>query len=174
MQLDRMPNWLRVLVVVAALMGGLPSVAWAHLGHDHTVQSSVERPVGSSTAVRRVIATMHAEHAVGSAHPVLDRLGALSITASATEYPITPSEADRLYDGLRADLGALPAKIPGQPLQQTDCCCGGIACHAGMDIPTLIATDPLVFSDRVELSPVSAMAGAMPDGIERPPRGMSL
>jgi hypothetical protein len=177
MQLDRMPNWLRALVVIgAALMGGAPTAAWAHLGHDHAVQSSGQRPVGNSTAVHRAIASTHAERAVRFVQSVLGELFTFRISPAATECPAPSSEAvrDRPHDGLSADPGALRAKIPGQPLQQTDCCCGGIACHAGMDIPTLTTMDHFVFGGMVQLSPVSAMAGAKPDGIERPPRGLPL
>lgn len=172
MQLDWMPSWLRALVVFAALMGGPPTLAWAHVGHGHTVQ----RPVGDTTVVHRVTATMRAEHVAVFAHSVLEGLGAFFRTAAATEFaiPTSATHGNWHFGDLRADLGALPAKIPGQPLQQTDCCCGGIACHAGMDIPTLDASIHFVFSDRGELSPVSAMDGATPDGIERPPRGMPL
>lgn len=38
MQLDSMRGWLKALVVLAALMGGLPSVAWAHAGHHQNAQ----------------------------------------------------------------------------------------------------------------------------------------
>lgn len=35
MRLDRMLSWLKALVFLVTLMGGFPSLAWAHAGHDH-------------------------------------------------------------------------------------------------------------------------------------------
>jgi len=61
MRLDRMPNWLKALVVLAALMGGVPSAAWAHAGHDHGNASPGSRQSASSnsgaTDVRVVVAS---------------------------------------------------------------------------------------------------------------------
>ena len=52
MRLDRMPNWLKALVVLAALVGGLPSAAWAHAGHEHDAQSTdVRQSLVSELAV---------------------------------------------------------------------------------------------------------------------------
>jgi hypothetical protein len=57
-----------------------------------------------------------------------------------------------------------------KPIDLGTCCCGGIACHAGMTAPILVVTEPWAPSGKIELSPVLALAGAVADGIERPPR----
>jgi hypothetical protein len=52
---DLMWSWLKALVVLAALAGGLPSAAWAHAGHGHAIQATVRHdadvvPQGSSAS----------------------------------------------------------------------------------------------------------------------------
>ena len=64
--LSRMPLWLKVLAVFAALVGGLPSPASAHTGHDHGVQSPVRLAVGAAPVLDPVEATMDAQCAVSS------------------------------------------------------------------------------------------------------------
>jgi hypothetical protein len=171
MQLDRMPNWLKALLVFAALVGGLPSAAWAHTGHDHGPQSLMQRPVGAVPALDPVEANMGAECAVGVGHLLLQGFGVCVTAPAPTERVADPrKERDRVVVGVRAGLGATPANNPVQPLHLSDCCCGSIACHVGVDAPTLYATDHWRFGTRVELPPVLAMVGAIPGGIERPPR----
>lgn len=61
MRLDRMPNWLKAMVVLAALIGGLPSAAWAHAGHEHGTSSpdlrQSELSNSAVTDVRVVVAS---------------------------------------------------------------------------------------------------------------------
>lgn len=162
-----MRSWLRLLVLVAALTGGLPSVAWAHAGHDHgalSSQSSQQRPVW--TVVDSIIRTIHIEHVLDSTHSVLQSLTVVVGTHSSSHTYAGGSSGDwRAYSAV-----VVPAEVPDQPLGQHDCCCGGVACHAGMDIPAQGATRLFIASKRVDLSPVSTIAGLIPAGIERPPR----
>jgi hypothetical protein len=62
MHLDRMPNWLKALIVVAAMTCGLPSVASAHAGHQHAThapdlrQSAFSHSAGNAAHVTVVSA----------------------------------------------------------------------------------------------------------------------
>src|SRR5512145_3377922 len=66
MRLELMRSWLKALVVLAALIGGTPTAAWAHAGHGHGNQTTIRQdtdivpqalPSGSSFASRVLVAT---------------------------------------------------------------------------------------------------------------------
>jgi hypothetical protein len=168
MQLDLMRSWLKALVVLVALAAGFPSAAWAHAGHEHGTQA----PVGIAVALDPVL------FATDVGQPLrLDNLMLRGLDASATSpsperkiaHP-SKSAGDNLFVGLHGHLDAAPAGNPIQPLYQVTCCCGSVACHAGVDAPTLIVADPWTLAAKVESPPVPALAGAVLGGIERPPR----
>jgi hypothetical protein len=65
-----MCSWLKALVVLAALVGGLPSAAWAHANHGHGDRATVRHdadvvprgsPSTSSVAPRVLVATSAVE-----------------------------------------------------------------------------------------------------------------
>lgn len=170
MQLGQMRSWLKALMFLAVLMGGLPSVVWAHAGHDHGAQPSIQGPLHTISVVG--VAPIDVKRAGGCAYSVLQRLGPLFSAVVATECAARTSRrhGDQPSGTLRSDLLPIPAEVPGHPPHQGNCCCGSITCHAGMDIQAPEATIQFMVSHRVELSPTLTIAGVTPGGIERPPR----
>ena len=57
-----------------------------------------------------------------------------------------------------------------QPAHQTNCCCGSVACHAGVVAPLTQMSESNIFSERLEPRPEAALSGTIADGIDRPPR----
>lgn len=159
-----MARWLKVLVVFAAMVGGLPSVAWAHNGHEHGV-------AGGDTVVGPVDPAVDAERALACGQWVTQAPAVSRTTVSPLQAPVDRGKNDR--DGCVADVSADLVTTPANPLQpfhQGNCCCGSIACHVGVDALALGVPHRYRFSERVELPPVLAMVGAIRGGIERPPR----
>jgi hypothetical protein len=171
MQLDQMRGWLKALVVLVALAAGFPAAAWAHPGHEHGGQSFSPRAVSSPIAVSPV----------KWATDNRDSFTPGQLTAGGFVVCVTsPSSGQRIAHAAksagrsqvdRSRLGATPADGPAEPVDQNSCCCGGLACHAGMAAPTLTVTDPWTLAAKIVSPPVLALAGAVPGGIERPPRG---
>lgn len=166
-----MRSWLKALVVLAALAVGFPAAAWAHPGHEHGALASARQAVSST---------------VGPVEQAADRCYFLEpeqLTAAGFVASIaSPSPGQRVgHDSkivgdspagrVGSQLDATPADEPVAPVDQSTCCCGSVACHAGMAAPTLTVADPWAPAAKVELPPVLALAGAVPGGIERPPRG---
>jgi hypothetical protein len=153
----QMRSWLTALAVLFALAGGLPAAAWAHAGHEH-----------KPGAVRHYVAQLPAAQATVSR----DDVKAAELTAIPTHSVVRHSREHQVAqtgDGsCRVRVDRAQARLDTIPLGT--CCCGGIACHAGMTAPILAVTEPWAPSGRIELAPVAAFAGAVADGIERPPR----
>lgn len=170
--LTPMLRWLKALLVLAALVSGVPTAAWAHGGHDHGAQPPSHR-VSVATAVGPAGQTIDAARAVALERPGVQRFWMWFTPVAPTEQVADPSQSakDDHVPDLRADRNATLGDKPAQsPLHQSSCCCGSVACHSGVDIPTLDVADQYRFGDKVELPPVLAMAGAIAGGIERPPR----
>jgi hypothetical protein len=79
-----MPSWLKALIVLAALVGGLPSAAWAHVAHEHGpavetipgfVAGALLREGPSASAIEtgdvssRPVLYASAFHGLNKAHP---------------------------------------------------------------------------------------------------------
>jgi hypothetical protein len=65
--------------------------------------------------------------------------------------------------------GVKAQKVP-VPLHQDTCCCGSLACHAGVMAALVTIDNPYRLGERLRLRPVLASVRATLDGIERPPR----
>jgi len=141
----------KLTVLLCALLGGLcalacaPNAATAHPGHHHGPPAA-HSPTRAPVAVAPAAASE--EHA--SQRPeVLKRSG--------------PNWAD-------VHLASSRPKAP-QPFHANNCCCGSIACHAGVEPSAAPLVDPSSLTQRFVLPPVLPMAGGVWGGIERPPRG---
>jgi hypothetical protein len=119
--------------------------ASAHAGHDHFQSAAVQAPA-----------------------PVAETFKAIPATASDEDVQSLALDA-----GSHADLTTTPNKTPA-PLHQGNCCCGSIACHAGVEAAVPVAVKPFGLSAKVELVPAASMAKFNPHGIDRPPRSPSL
>jgi hypothetical protein len=165
-----MRGWLKALAVLVALAAGFPAAAWAHAGHQHGGQPSSPRAVSSPITVLPVKQATDRSEFLRRAQPLA---GGFVVSSSSVQHI---AHAAKSLGGsplvrLGAQLDAMPADQPVGPADQNTCCCDGVACHAGVAAPTLIVTDPWTLAAKVELPPVLALAGAVPGGIERPPRG---
>jgi hypothetical protein len=163
----RMRSWLKALVVLFALMGGLPAAAWAHAGHEH-------KP---GPAVRHYVAQLPAAQATASRGDVkageLTAIATHSVERHSREHQVAQTGDGRCsvrMDRAQARLDTIPLEGPAEPIGLGTCCCGGIACHAGMTAPIPAVMEPWAPSGRIELAPAPALAGTVTDGIERPPR----
>ena len=139
----------KLSVLGAALAGffilvGGAAPASAHAGHDHNDSATVQVRV-----------------------PVAVTFEAVAATASDEAQSPTRQEDSQ------ADLTTTPSKIPA-PVHQGNCCCGSIACHAGVEAPAPAAMKHVRLSARVEPMPVFGMAKTNPHGIDRPPRSLPL
>lgn len=168
MQLDPMRTWLKALVMLVALAAGFPCAAWAHPGHEHGTQP----PVGAVLVLDRVTLATDVGQPLRLDHLTLHGFDASAISASPERRIAHPDKSgeDSHFADLRRNLDAAPAHKPVQPVHESTCCCASVACHAGVDVPTLTVTDPWGSADKVELPPVLALAATIPGGIERPPR----
>jgi hypothetical protein len=169
MQLDQMRSWLKALVVLVALAAGFPAAAWAHAGHERGVQPSSASAVSTAVAVGQAADSRHS-------------LKPGQLTAEGFTDSTSPLSGQRIAHAAKSlggiplgragsPLDATPANEPAEPVDQNTCCCSGIACHAGVAASTETVADPWTLAAKIELPPVLALAGAVPGGIERPPRG---
>jgi len=137
----------KLTILLCALLGGLcalagaPNVATAHPGHHHGPPAA-RSPTRAPVAVAPAAASE--EHA-----SQLKRSG--------------PNWAD-------VHLASNRPKAP-QPFHANNCCCGSIACHAGVAPSAAPLVDRSTLTQRFVLPPVLPMAGGVWGGIERPPRG---
>ena len=134
-----------VLTGFFILLGGA-APASAHAGHDHSQNAAVQE----------------------APTPVVGAFMAMAATAPDQEVQSPTRE-----DGSHFDLTTSPSKIPA-PVHQGNCCCGSIACHAGVEAAVPIAVKPFGPSAKVELVPAAGMAKFNPHGIDRPPRSLPL
>jgi hypothetical protein len=141
--LKRLGLMFAAAMLVIVAAGGMSPVA-AHGGHDHhPVQPSV------SAASAAPIATREAA--------VIDRV---SVGRQSSD------SSHRQFIAAHTELPP-PATTPGT------CCCGSVACHAGVPASQATFLDGERFSEKVELRPVIGAAKTIPGGIERPPRGLA-
>jgi hypothetical protein len=129
------------LVAALLLLAGGAAPAMAHAGPDH-------RPSAATTMLPEMPIPM------------------MQVVAEAGNAGVL----DRAETGAMAVLTDLPGKAP-LPLQQGNCCCGSIACHAGMVASFVDTTHRYSFSEWVRPRPDYALTGTEAGGIERPPRG---
>jgi len=169
MQLDQMRSLLKALVVLFALAAGFPAAAWAHAGHEHGTPRSYAHnaPVAGVAADPDSLGYFVRWHLRAQGSVI-----SFASTSSGERIAHAAKRVGGIPLGLVGpQLHPMPADEPVAPADQNNCCCGGIACHAGMAAPPLTLTDPWTLGAKVELPPVLAFAGAVPGGLERPPRG---
>ena len=123
---------------------------------------------------------------VASAHPSHKHVSALSAPAhsplriSVGQEParwiepqgsrLQPAVVKRsVQNGAIVYLAPAPSKAP-QPLHAGNCCCGSIACHAGVEAPAMPLLAWCSLSQKYDLPAVLPMAKSEWGGIERPPR----
>lgn len=107
-------------------------------------------------------ALAHAGHDHGpAAHSVIQ-----AFILGDTEQFVQAHEAP---GSARYALAGVPAK-PFLPLHQANCCCGSVACHAGVAAPHTNISDPYSCGERLALPPVTGLVNTASDGIDRPPR----
>jgi hypothetical protein len=128
---------------VLAVWLAAPSIASAHAGHAH-VQRVAHRP------------------AVHSSLPQLSVPKAQKHNHKAVFEAAGDASSELVEARSRG-----PA---GQPLHAENCCCGSIACHAGVAATVSNISDPYRFGERLATPPVLALAKSDQGGIERPPR----
>jgi len=96
-----------------------------------------------------------------------------TVTAVLDEWQIGPSAATPDLPFLGTEVTYAPDK-PSAPQHQGNCCCGSIACHAGVATPVIDVADPYRLAERLLPPPLIAWIRGPQDGIERPPRTASL
>src|SRR5262245_9324994 len=96
-----------------------------------------------------------------------------TVAVVSDEWQIGPSEAAPDLPFLGTEVTYAPDK-PSPPLHQGNCCCGSIACHAGVATPVIDVADPYRLAERLLPPPPIAWIRGPQDGIERPPRAASL
>jgi hypothetical protein len=111
-------------------------------------------------------ACAHAGHDHGSART---RDNAIEIPTAHRDQGLAP-----LQRGFATPkkLAATPDG-PTLPLHQANCCCGSVACHAGVGAPTANISDPYRVGERLALPPARVLTKTGKFGIERPPRKSS-
>src|SRR5262245_19136785 len=140
-------------LVVALLVGfslliGHSAPARAHAGHNHSPNEVVapQSPVHAPT-------------------PIEPFVTAGDCASMQTTDPLPPRTASILC--------VHPMRIAAspEPLYPGACCCGSIACHAGLDAPAVDLFHPRRFGQRMRLPRVLGVAKTVKGGVERPPRG---
>jgi hypothetical protein len=107
-------------------------------------------------------ALAHAGHDHGSA---ADTSIQASVVVDAEQFlPV-----DNLPGLAGAELTGTPTK-PSLPLHQANCCCGSVACHAGVAGAHMDISHPYDSGERLALRLEVGLIKAGSDGIERPPR----
>lgn len=114
----------------------------------------------------RALAHAGHEHSTEAARPI-------TLTVILDEGQIGPSEAAPKLPSLDMEVTYAPDK-PSAPQHQGNCCCGSIACHAGVSTPAIDVTNPYRLAERLLPPPLVAWIRGPQDGIERPPRVASL
>lgn len=83
---------------------------------------------------------------------------------------------DSLDHSMKMQVGTAEPDAPddgaGQP-RGGACCCGSVACHAGVTLVMPFVAPPLQPGARVEPSLSSSWPQTVPMGLERPPRGLA-
>jgi hypothetical protein len=106
----------------------------------------------------------HGSHPhVGTVEP--HRTANLPPAGEASRAVATRSAEVRL-----APTNKAPSRVPTQS-SDTDCCCGGLVCHAGLTFPAALVPLPDARAERVVPEPSSSVEERVPSGLERPPRG---
>jgi len=130
-----------------SLMGNA-SPANAHAGHSH-------RETADSAEQTVAIAPADEE----------------SLTENDTAAPLAQAARDGKGGVDAPEIGvSVSLAKHHQPIHNGNCCCGSIACHAGVATHVINVTDPYRLGEHLVLPPVVACIGASQDGIERPPR----
>jgi hypothetical protein len=167
---------LAVLLAGLVLVQGPPTPALAHSGHQHghdhahTPANTAANPSGRM-------------HPAAALAPVIDLATPAAVTAQLllapqlagglAARPVAPTE--RLGPAqarlpVTAGTAVKAQKAPAEPLHQDTCCCGSLACHAGVMAAFVTIVNPYRLGERLRPRPVLASVRATLDGIERPPR----
>lgn len=113
------------------------------------------------------------------AHAHADHAHATEATPTTTvalvpdNWQIGSSEAAPDLPILDTEVTYAPDK-PSAPPHPGNCCCGSIACHAGVATPVIDVADPYRLAERLLPPRLIAWIRGPQDGIERPPRVASL
>ena len=168
---------LAVLLAGLVLVQGSPIPALAHSGHQHG-HDHAHTP--ANTAANHP-GRMHP--AAAALAPVIDLATPAAVTAQLllapqlagglAARPVAPTE--RLGPAqarlpVTAGTAVKAQKAPTEPLHQDTCCCGSLACHAGVMAAFVTIVNPYRLGERLRPRPVLASVRATLDGIERPPR----
>ena len=108
----------------------------------------------------------HDHQARASVHPGVR--GAMT-AAPATGVDLQPSVE---LPAVRHHAASEPGGVP-QPLHERDCCCGSVACHAGVAAPAVGVAPSYVTAEKLLIPPLPGAPKALAGGIERPPRGQA-
>jgi hypothetical protein len=156
----------RLIALLSAALAGLLlstliAPASAHPGHRHGMSSPAHRSAPASSAITAPAQTDRAAVAETRSSTTVD---------APKEGPFGQPSHRPQPDGVEDDLAARDGKPPA-PLHQGNCCCGSVACHAGVPAAVQGAREPSMRSEKLDLPPVRAVARTEQGGIERPPRG---
>jgi hypothetical protein len=170
-------------VVLAVLLAGLvlvlgsPTPTLAHSGHHHghdyahqPANTPALDPARVNPAAAAFAPVIHpATSAAVTAQPLLasQLAGGSAARPNAPAPRLVPAQA-RLP--VTPGTGVKAQKVPVEPLHQDTCCCGSLACHAGVMAALVTIDNPYRLGERLRLRPVLASLRATLDGIERPPR----
>ena len=96
-----------------------------------------------------------------------------TVTVVPDDWRIGPPEAAPELPFRDTEVTYAPTK-PSAPQHEGNCCCGSIACHAGVATPVMEVADPYRLAERLLPPALVAWIRDSQDGIERPPRAASL
>jgi hypothetical protein len=92
-------------------------------------------------------------------------------TAALPAHRPTPSQLPvDAHRPLSGPSAAAAPTVPAAPRHLDSCCCGSVACHAGVMAALLTIDNPYRLGQRWRPRPARAAVPAARDGIERPPR----
>lgn len=77
--------------------------------------------------------------------------------------------AERKFEALQEEAADTP-NAPMQPVHDGNCCCGSLACHAGVTVRAMNVFNLRQLGERLGLPVVMTLAITLSGGIERPPR----
>jgi hypothetical protein len=125
------------------------SPVYAHAGHSHAARQT-------ATAASRAVDAPAAIESFGAAEDGVGR--------QVTDRPQPIQDSNASIDLTRA------ADTP-ERLRLDACCCGSIACHAGVGASVANVWPPYRLGQRMRPAPVLGVPKAVQSGVERPPRG---
>jgi hypothetical protein len=120
-------------------------------------------------AILLVLGSANSAHAHAGHDHSTDATGPATLAVISDEDEIGRTGAALDLPSLDNEVTYAPDK-PSVPQHQGNCCCGSIACHAGVETPALDVADPYRLAERLLPPPLIGWVRGPQDGIERPPR----